>query len=435
MQSTQWINTARLLRCGGFGTTGTDVDAALAAGGATPTTDKLVDAVFAEDTGVLATPLPNFDSTVPPDLPAETLALHSKRLEQQRRELSSWWLRRMMAVENPLAEKLTFLWHNHFATSIDGVRSAQLMAVQNQTIRDNCLGNFRVLAREMLTDGAMIRWLNGDSNAAKSPNENLAREFMELFALGHGGGYTEIDVREGARALTGWVLNSHDEVEFRPRRHDGTYKKILGVAGNHDTSAFCDIVLQQPSSAEFIVRRLWHQLASDNPPEAVTSETLLNAYGASCDLKALTKSILNSHQFKAERGSLVSSPVNWLVGLLRTLNVSIGDTKLISSFTADLKALGQLPFHPPSVGGWPRGKAWLSTSAAEMRFRAVAKAAKYGDISAVEEVPTSERLEAVAYQLGIGHWSDQTAKALAPVRSDPMMLVIAAANTPEYLTT
>lgn len=435
MQSTQWIDTARLLRCSGFGTTGIYVDSALEAGGAALTADALVNAALADDEGVAATPLPNFDSTVPKNLPSEKLNLYSKKLEQQRKELTAWWLRRMIAVRHPLVEKLTFLWHNHFATSISGVRSAQLMAKQNQTIRGNCLGDFGVLARQMLTDGAMIRWLNGDSNAAQSPNENLAREFMELFALGHGGGYSENDVREGARALTGWVLDDDDKVEFRPRRHDAEEKLILGSAGNHDVAAFCDIVLRQPTSAEFLARRLWQQLASDNPPNSATLSELVNAYGPSRDLKTLTHSILVSSQFFEERGGLVSSPVNWLVGLLRTLQIPIDDAKLILSFAADLRSLGQLPFYPPSVGGWPKGRAWLSTSAAEVRFRASAKAVQHGDISAVEDAPLSERMESVAYLLGIGHWSDQTAKALQSVRRDPGALVIAAANTPEYLTT
>ncbi len=138
-------------------------------------------------------------------------------------ELSGWWLRRMVAVGQPLHEKLTLLWHNHFATSAQKVRAASHMAAQNQKLRTGSLGDFRSLAYSMLTDAAMLRWLDGQTNTAKAPNENLAREFMELFTLGHGNGYTEDDVREGARALTGWVIRRRPPADLdgpqTPRRH------------------------------------------------------------------------------------------------------------------------------------------------------------------------------------------------------------------------
>ena len=126
----------------------------------------------------------------------------------------------MVAVQQPVHEKLTLLWHNHFATSAQKVRAAAHMAAQNQKLRTLSLGDFRALAYAMLTDAAMLRWLDGQSNTAKAPNENLAREFMELFALGHGNGYTEDDVRAGARALTGWVIDPDGQTSMTPKRHD-----------------------------------------------------------------------------------------------------------------------------------------------------------------------------------------------------------------------
>ena len=137
-------------------------------------------------------------------------------------ELSDWWLRRMVAVQQPIHEKLTLLWHNHFATSAEKVRFAAHMAAQNQKLRSLSLGDFRTLAYAMLTDAAMLHWLDAQTNTAKAPNENLAREFMELFALGHGNGYTEDDVRQGARALTGWVIRPDrpdDDGAQAPRPH------------------------------------------------------------------------------------------------------------------------------------------------------------------------------------------------------------------------
>jgi len=195
-----------------------------------------------------------------------TRTQYNRQLSEQQGVLSDWWLRRMVTVGQPVHEKLTLLWHNHFATSAQKVRSAAQMAAQNQKLRTLALGDFRSLAYTMLTDAAMLRWLDGQSNTAKAPNENLAREFMELFALGHGNGYTEDDVRNGARALTGWVIGADGRTSMIPKRHDGGPKKLFGLTSNFDAAEFCDTVLAQPKSAEHVAGRLWQQLASDDPP-------------------------------------------------------------------------------------------------------------------------------------------------------------------------
>ena len=141
------------------------------------------------------------------------------------------------------------------------------MAAQNQKLRTQSLGDFRTLAYSMLTDAAMMRWLDAQTSTAKAPNENLTREFMELFALGHGNGYSEDDVRQGARALTGWTIRpATRQTMMVPKRHDHTVKTIFGVAKNFDASGFVDIVLAQPKSPQFVAGRLWQQLASDTPP-------------------------------------------------------------------------------------------------------------------------------------------------------------------------
>ncbi|OOK68815.1 hypothetical protein BZL30_7242 [Mycobacterium kansasii] len=189
-----------------------------------------------------------------------------RELAEQQAVLTGWWLRRMVAVRQPLREKLTLLWHNHFATSARKVRVPAYLAAQNQKLRTLALGDFRTLAYAMLTDAAMLRWLDGQSNTAKAANENLAREFMELFALGHGNGYTEDDVRAGARALTGWVIGTGGHTMMLPRRHDFTAKTLFGATGNFDAAGFCDAVLAQPKSAQHVAGRLWQQLAADEPP-------------------------------------------------------------------------------------------------------------------------------------------------------------------------
>lgn len=427
------MTTARTLRRIGFGTTGAVVDAVVAEGDLTATIESMLNVPFKDDPGAKATPVPNFQF-IESDKQPEPDEASSKVLQDRRIELRNWWLRRMVSVEEPVSEKMTFIWHNHFATSDDVVRDAKLMLKQNESIRDLCLGDFRDLAFRMLTDGAMLRWLNGDSNTAKSPNENLAREFMELFALGHGSGYSEADVREGARALTGWVIPNSEVAILDPERHDSKPKTIFGVSGNHDASAFCDIVLHQPDSPRFIANYLWRKLAAGRAPTSDALGLLVSHYGSQRDLKALTHAILCAPELEEERTKIVSEPINWLIGLLRTLKVSLDDAKLNLAVAKYLKLLGQLPFYPPSVGGWPNAQAWLSSSAPALRIEAATMAAQEGDISYIENISRNERIEAVGYLLGIGSWSDQSAKALAAYTQDPALLVVAAANTPEYLT-
>ena len=222
-QSDGWITTARVLRRTGFGVTGAQVDAVAA-----QNWSKYVDAALGADPeadpGAVATPMPTLPALRGPGKGASVAARKefNRQLSGQMTELSEWWLRRMVAVQQPIHEKLTLLWHNHFATSAQKVRFAAYMAAQNQKLRSLSLGDFRTLAYAMLTDAAMLRWLDAQTNTAKAPNENLAREFMELFTLGHGNGYTEDDVRQGARALTGWVIRptgqTHDGAQA-PRPH------------------------------------------------------------------------------------------------------------------------------------------------------------------------------------------------------------------------
>ncbi|OBF07157.1 hypothetical protein A5730_12535 [Mycobacterium sp. ACS4054] len=433
-QSTAWITTARALRRAGFGVTGPEVDAAL-----TDDWASHVDAMLAAnpdaDPGAIATPMPTLP---PPRAPGKGAApaarkQYNQQLSEQQGALADWWLRRMVSVRQPLREKLTLLWHNHFATSAQKVRVAAYMAAQNQKLRSLSLGDFRTLAYAMLTDAAMLRWLDGQASTAKAPNENLAREFMELFALGHGNGYTEDDVRNGARALTGWVIGEDGHTSIAPRRHDGSAKKLFGQTGDFDAAGFCDAVLAQPKSAEYVAGRLWRQLASDDPPSRRAIDRLVSAYGPGRDLGALTRAILTDDEFTGGRATVVNPPVEWLVGVMRALRVPV-DASTRQVADGALRALGQRPFYPPSVGGWPHGQVWLSTASAEARLRTAGRLAHAGDLSGIEGAARGDRIDAVGYLFGIGDWSDRTAAALRPLTGTPPLLVAAAVNTPEYLT-
>jgi uncharacterized protein (DUF1800 family) len=423
------------MRRAGFGVTGPQVDA-VAAQDWSGYVDSALGADPDADPGAVATPMPTLQNLRSPGKgarPAARKAFNHERIGQMS-GLSEWWLRRMIAVQQPIHEKLTLLWHNHFATSAQKVLFAELMAAQNQKLRTLSLGDFRTLAYTMLTDPAMLIWLDGQRNSAKAANENLAREFMELFTLGHGDGYTEDEVRAGARALTGWFVWPTGKASLVSRRHDGTAKTLFGVTKDFDTAGFCDIVLAQPKSPQYVVGRLWQQLASDTPPSPQALDRLLAAYGPNRDLRALTRAILTDDEFIGGRATIVNTPIEWIVGVMRTLRVPVDSPERMKMVDDTLKALGQRPFYPPDVGGWPHGQVWMTTASAGVRMGAASQLVRAGDLSSVEDAAVGDRIDAVGYLIGIGAWSDRTVAALQPLVRRPAQLVAAAVNTPEYLT-
>jgi uncharacterized protein (DUF1800 family) len=424
-----------MLRRAGFGASGRQVDAVVGQDWSAYL-DKALNMNPDSDPGAVATPMP---APVTPPLPPDNANQQVRTqfisgLYGQMQELSAWWLRRMAAVQQPIHEKLTLVWHNHFATSAEKVVAAELMAAQNQKLRTLALGDFGVLAYAMLTDAAMAQWLDAVRNTKAAPNENLSREFMELFTLGHNNGYTEADVREGARALTGRYVAPGATTIVAPENHDTSPKTVLGVTGNHDDKAFCDIVLAQPGSAGFIAGKLWRLLASDAPAAPDTVARLVAAYGPDRNLKALTKAVFLDPAFTAAAGSMVTPPVEWLMGVIRALAVPLDGPDTIAGCSAVLTVMGQRPFYPYDVGGWPRGQAWLSTTSTAARVWAANKFVPMGDISIVQDAAVTDRVDAAGYLLGIGAWSDSSAAALKPLAGNPVRLVIAAVNTPEYLT-
>lgn len=433
-QSGQWIATARLLRRTGFGATGAQIDAVARQNWSTYL-DTLLNSDPQADPGARATPMPAVPSVPPPppvDATQEEIGQYSSQAGLDMQELARWWQKRMASVKEPIHEKLTLLWHNHFATSATKVKFSTYMGQQNQKIRELKLGDFRQLAFAMLSDGAMLGWLDGKDNVATSPNENLSREFMELFALGHGNGYTETDVKEGARALTGWFVRLDGSTAVRPDWHDSGDKTVLGTTGDLDAAGFCDAVLSHPNSARYVCTRFWQQLASDNPPSGQTLDGLVTAYGPARDLKALTKAILMDPEFP--KGISINTPVEWLVGLIRALSVPINSSEVAYGVDGLLTSLGQRPMYPPDVAGWPRGRVWVSTASTGSQLWAAYELASRGDLSPIEHAAQTDRIDAIGYLLGIGAWSDRSANALKPFADDPRQLFTAAANTPEYLT-
>jgi uncharacterized protein (DUF1800 family) len=243
-------------------------------------------------------------------------------------------------------------------------------------------------------------------------------------------------VREGARALTGWKIDRQTgTAQLRPRLHDNGTKTVLGVTGNLDYAEYCDAVLARPASAGFVASRLWSRLVSADPPSPEALGALTDAYGPKRDLSALLQAMLTRSEMTTKAGTLVTMPIEWMVGALRSLKVPLDDDKRMALIQGALLRLGQLPMLPPNVSGWPYGQAWLTTSAAELRMRVAATLAAAGDLDVVSKGATSTRVEAVGYLIGVGTWSSRSAVVLKDAAAQPARLVAFALNTPEYLTT
>ncbi len=432
--SASWAAAARVVRSVGFGASGALVDAVAEAGPAAWLAASLT-ATPDQDPGVAATAPPTFDPVPPVGKDASQDEKRKRRQQagDQVTQLVGWWVTRMVSVQNPVVEKLTFGWHNHFATSATKVKSATMLLHQNEQLRALGRGGFSDLAEAMVVDPAMLYWLDAQQNSVKAPNENLSREFMELFTLGHGGGYSEQDVREGARALTGWTLARADgTATFVPARHDSSPKTVLGTTANLDAPGFVKVVLDQPGSAPFVATRWWNLVAGPDAPPAEALARMTAAYGSSRDLTALFTALLTDPAYAAATGTLVTSPVEWVVGAMRSLAVK-PDEATVKKATAAMRALGQLPLYPPNVSGWPSGQAWLSTASAATRVQTATTLAKAGDLHTVEEAQPADRVDAVAHMLGIPTLSDRTAAELTSHTSDPQRLVAAALVSPENL--
>jgi len=270
----------------------------------------------------------------------------------------SWWLYRMLYSPRPLQEKLTLFWHNHFATSNAKVNNAGHILSQYGLMRRHALGSFRDLLQEISRDPAMMVWLDLNQSKKGTPNENYARELMELFSLGIGQ-YTEKDVREAARAFTGWELNGGKAL-FNPKQHDDGDKMVLGQKGKWAGSDIVRICLEQPSAPYFIVGKLYRFLVSEALPATPELLEPLAAQFRKSDYNfgAVIDTVLRSNLFFSPMAyrSRVKAPVDFGVGIVHALEGRVGGTALAQS----LEELGQNIFYPPSVKGWDGGQTWLN---------------------------------------------------------------------------
>ena len=304
----------------------------------------------------------------------DTLAEFRLKVQQREREdrdqmrrIQQWWLTRMVETPRPLQEKLVLFWHGHFATNYRTIEDSYHMFAQNRLFRQHAAGKFSELLRAIIRDPAMLAYLdNNDSRKAK-PNENLAREIMELFALG-AGNYTERDIKEGARALTGYTFRD-DEFYFDKPNHDTGSKNILGSNGGIDGDGFVDAILRQPACATFITTKLYRFFAHDYPTgdkpfDAAAGRVikdLADRFRADYDVEKLLRRLLSSRHFYDGRlrGEQIKSPVQLIVGAVRSLRVPPRDLGVLTDAS---DRMGQSIFFPPSVKGWDGGRSWINTS-------------------------------------------------------------------------
>mgnify|MGYP003345886032 FL=1 len=278
-------------------------------------------------------------------------------------DLKIWWLYRMWATANPLAEKVALFWHNHFATSNDKVRSIPQMLAQNELIRTHGLGSFKSLLHGMSRDTAMLVWLDGNANRKRHPNENFAREIMELFALGVGN-YTEKDIQEAARAFSGWHVRE-GAFWFNQLQHDESTKTVFGKSGNFDGAAIVDLCLEQPACARFLGMKLLKTFVCPDPSteqiDAVAARIRAHDYNMSPVMRELFSSQLF---FGAScRRNVIKSPLDLVVGSLRSLAATVKWPPVARL----LANLGQDVFEPPSVKGWEGGRLWINSSSILLR--------------------------------------------------------------------
>ncbi len=282
-------------------------------------------------------------------------------------DLRDWWLGRMLSSPAPLVEKLTLFWHGHFATSAQKVKNSHWMWRQNETFRRHALGSFKTLLREISRDPAMMIYLDFARSQAQHPNENWARELMELFTLGLGH-YREEDIREAARAFTGYRLNlSNQQFRFDPSEADHGAKKFLGRSGNFSGDDILEIIVAQPACAEWIGRKLGRFFVADDPAPAFVTAIADSLRRNDFELRPVLREVFLSAEFYSDRvlRAQIKSPVQFLVQSCKLLATAL---PLRMATQNALQQMGQVLFAPPNVKGWDGGKSWISTSTLLFRY-------------------------------------------------------------------
>ena len=297
-------------------------------------------------------------------LSAEDIKEQIKEYREQLTDLNFLWVKNMVSGESMLREKMTLFWHGHFACRL---RQPLLTQIQNNVIRQNALGKFGDLLLAVSRDPGMLQFLNNQQNKKNSPNENFAREVMELFTLGRGN-YTEKDIKEAARAFTGWGANPKGEFVFRTNQHDEGEKTFQGKTGNFKGEDILNIILQNPKTSIFICTKIYRYFVNENVDDQIIEVMAKRFRSTDYDIKDLMEYTFKSDWFYNQEniGTRIKSPVELLVGLQRNFGIQF-DRKQPILFIQ--KALGQILFYPPNVAGWSGGKSWIDSSTLMTRMK------------------------------------------------------------------
>jgi uncharacterized protein (DUF1800 family) len=419
-----------LYRRAGFGAT----SGQLAAGSATSyknTVEDLLAGLSAPDTNTPA--VPHLSS-------AEALNMgHGGNTWDEYTNLVAWWMEKMATTPTPLREKLTLLLHGQFPTGFSKVGVPVYMHAQNQIFRTQGGGPFDELALALSVDPAMLTWLDLSSNQRQSPNENFGRELMERFTMGIGN-YSQRDVREASRALTGWSLAyPSGKFQFNTWAHDYGEKTLLGHSGNLAGEDVVRIVTHTDASSRWIPARMWSFLAYPVTPSDPVVSDLAPGYASDLNMTNLLRSIFMHPNFTsvgAQQG-LVKQPIEWVAGIMRGLNLRTESFRKQGGagyLLWVLTNLGQIPFNPPTVGGWGNNEYWLSTAASLAQLNFVQTVTQVADLSPIEETAGAARVAVLGEMLGIQNWTPRTNALLQHVRDDFTQLVPLALTAPETIT-
>ncbi|MEM8875865.1 MAG: DUF1800 domain-containing protein [Planctomycetota bacterium] len=326
---------------------------------------------------------------------AERDALQAK-IRQANREVVQrsidWWWDRMARGVAPLQDKLSLLWHGHFTTSARDIRQeARLVWPQHETLRTHLAGNFGDFCKAIARDPAMILYLNNQQNRVGAPNENFARELMELFMLGIGN-YSENDIKQAARAFTGWHTDG-ESFTLRQLQHDDGTKTVFGYSGNFDGDDIVDLILRHPACSKYVCRELLAYFVTSEPDEAVVESLAAVLVEHGYDLRPVYDVMFRSAYFfdPAHIGNRIKSPVELLVGLVHQTGFEAPPARqLIRHF----QKMGQVLFNPPTVKGWPSGREWINTATLFARNNACIDLAAQRGYRYLHEDETSEQFVA-----------------------------------------
>lgn len=307
---------------------------------------------------------PDFDYQQLSKMDAEMKKEIQKKNRRSNLEINLKFLNQMVHSEDQLREKMAFFWHGHFATRVVNSRfNLQLL----NTIREKSLGNFGDLLKAVSQSPAMLQFLNNQQNKKGHPNENFAREVMELFTLGRGN-YTEKDVQEGARAFTGWSFLPDGSFFERPRQHDFGPKTFLGKTGNFDGNDALNIILEQKGTAKFVVTKIYKFFVNEKINPGIIEHLSDQFYDSKYDIKKLMTEIFTSKWFYNEEniGAKIKSPIELMAGIMRTLPMELEKPENLIVYQ---KLLGQMLLYPPNVAGWPSGNSWIDSSTLMLRLQ------------------------------------------------------------------